>query len=704
MGDTARSLEALHFDNLSLRAAPVDPRQNDKTQRQVRGACYSRVEPTPVANPRLVGVSLPALSLLDLDVDQVARQEFVQCMSGNSLLPGMDPAAHCYCGHQFGNFAGQLGDGAAIYLGEVLNAHGERWEVQLKGAGLTPYSRHADGRKVLRSSIREFLASEAMFHLGIPTTRALSVVTSDTRVERDIFYNGNPIMERCSLVCRLAPTFWRFGSFEIFKPTDSSTGRAGPSTGMAKQLEPGMADHIIRTYYPNIWQAYNGDALGAVESKVDMYCDWLRELFRRTAALVAGWMSVGFTHGVLNTDNMSILGLTLDYGPYGFMDMYNPDHVPNHSDDSGRYRYSRQPEMVRWNCEKLCEALAEVLPLEASRPLLDMFDEEYDRCYWRIFRNKLGLLEKEKEEDVALINDLLTTMHDTGADFTATFRALSKFPLPPSGTPTVTTDSPSTAAAAAAATAPDATTSDAAAAAGQPAAATALPPAAAVAAPAAAGSSGRGSAAEGGGAAPAFDDGGVLESLMMQLAGAEEVAEGGGRPTIPMPNLQMLMMLGSRDPTVLQALGVSQQVLQDELERHWRVDALRRVSPQEKAASDRRAWLRWLDRYGTRLAAEARVGADNGKRVAVMNSTNPKFVLRQWVAQYAIAEAEKGNFTAVQQVLEVLQQPYSDKSSAELAAGAPHLPGVDGEVCVVMPPLEGPVPDWGKKLCVSCSS
>lgn len=258
-----------------------------------------------------------------------------------------------FVGHQFGNFAGQLGDGAAMYLGEIISDMGydqsestpavpaseseaeNRWEVQLKGAGLTPYSRTADGRKVLRSSVREFLCSEAMHYLNIPTTRAGSVITSDSTVERDPFYDGNSIDERCTIVSRIAPNFFRFGSFEIFKSADAGRSRAGPSAGN-HELKKRLLDHIL-TYYPSVRAAEQAPS------------ELLREVVKRTAELVAKWQAVGWVHGVLNTDNMSIVGVTIDYGPYGFMEHYDAEYVPNGSDNSGRYCYQAQPQVYSLN-------------------------------------------------------------------------------------------------------------------------------------------------------------------------------------------------------------------------------------------------------------------------------------------------------------------------------------------------------------------
>jgi uncharacterized protein YdiU (UPF0061 family) len=316
--DKMTTLEKLNFDNLVLRVLPIDTVKENYV-RTVNGACFSLVKPTPVDDPEMVAFSLPALELLDLDEEQAKRKVMAEYFSGNELLPGSETAAHCYCGHQFGNFAGQLGDGAAIYLGEVINKKQERWEIQLKGAGLTPFSRTADGRKVLRSTIREFLCSEAMHHLGIPTTRAGTCVTSNTKVIRDIFYSGNPIHEKATVVLRIAPSFIRFGSFEIFKTMDPQTGRRGPSLGRRDMLET-LTQYVIKTIYPQIWESFSGDLENA-------YLEFYKEVVLRTARLVAKWQSVGWCHGVLNTDNMSIVGVTIDYGPYGFMDAFDPGYI-----------------------------------------------------------------------------------------------------------------------------------------------------------------------------------------------------------------------------------------------------------------------------------------------------------------------------------------------------------------------------------------
>ncbi|CAL1264867.1 unnamed protein product [Larinioides sclopetarius] len=408
------SFNAMKFDNLALRKLPIDPIDRNYV-RTVNGACFSKVDPTPVRNPKLVAYSSSALSLLDISGNELELEELVEYFSGNKILPGSEPAAHCYCGHQFGYFSGQLGDGAAIYLGEVINKKNERWEIQLKGAGLTPYSRTADGRKVLRSSIREFLCSEAMHFLGVPTTRAGTCITSDSKVVRDIFYDNHPKEEFCTIVLRIAPSFIRFGSFEIFKTVDPITGRVGPSVGRYEILHS-LLDYVIETFYPEIHQNSS--------DQIQKYSAFFKEVVLCTARLVALWQSVGFCHGVLNTDNMSILGLTIDYGPFGFLDMYDPNHICNASDDGGRYTFIKQPEICLWNLQKLAEAIQHALPLDVSTPILEFYEEEFQKTYISKMRSKLGLIATVDSEDEKLVQELLNTMENSGADFTNTFLSL----------------------------------------------------------------------------------------------------------------------------------------------------------------------------------------------------------------------------------------------------------------------------------------
>ena len=289
----SEKLKRLKFENRTLEKLPIETSGDYLIQRPIPNACFSLVKPTPLENPKLVSHSPEALKLIGLQWDD----DLIDYFSGNIEIPGAKYAAHCYCGHQFGSFAGQLGDGATMYIGEVTNGP-SRTEIQFKGAGKTPFSRTADGRKVLRSSLREYLCSEAMHHLGIPTTRAgTCIVSYDSRVVRDKFYDGNAEMEPCAVITRLAETFLRFGSFEIGKETDMMTGRAGPSAGNT-DIVTQLLDYTIDSFYPDI------------SNKDDKYEEFIAEISRRTAKLAAKWQLVGFCHGVLNTDNMSIGKLT----------------------------------------------------------------------------------------------------------------------------------------------------------------------------------------------------------------------------------------------------------------------------------------------------------------------------------------------------------------------------------------------------------
>ncbi|MCX7513871.1 protein adenylyltransferase SelO [Frateuria hangzhouensis] len=392
------------FDNAFVRELPGDPESGPRV-RQVEGAGWSHVEPTPVASPRVVAWSAEMAGVLGLDEAGMRSERLAQVFGGNALLEGMQPWASNYGGHQFGAWAGQLGDGRAISLGEVLDARGQRWELQLKGAGPTPYSRGADGRAVLRSSIREFLCSEAMHHLGIPTTRALCLVETGEVVVRDMFYDGHPREEPGAIVCRVAPSFIRFGHFEL--------PYARNDTVLLRQL----ADFTIRRDFPQL--RGEGEAL---------YADWFGEVCERTARLLAQWMRVGFVHGVMNTDNMSILGLTIDYGPYGWIDDYDPDWTPNTTDATRRrYRFGQQPNVAWWNLTRLACALsplfADVAPLQVG---LDRYVAAWEAADRANVAAKLGLAQA-RDEDLTLRDDLHAWMREASADMTLTWRALIGF-------------------------------------------------------------------------------------------------------------------------------------------------------------------------------------------------------------------------------------------------------------------------------------
>ena len=391
------------YDNRYLRELPGDTEEGAR-RRQVHGACWSRVEPTPVAAPRLLAWSAEVAALLDLSPEDVASSEFAEVFTGNRLLAGMQPYAACYGGHQFGHWAGQLGDGRAINLGEVLNRAGQRWDLQLKGAGPTPYSRRADGRAVLRSSIREFLCSEAMHHLGIPTTRALCLTSTGETVLRDRMYDGNPRHEPGAVVCRVAPSFIRFGNFEI------------PASRGDQELLACLVDFTIARDFSEIVEA---------EADQRRAC-WFVTVCERSAIMVAHWMRVGFVHGVMNTDNMSILGLTIDYGPYGWIDDYDPDWTPNTTDEEHRrYRFGQQAQITHWNLTRLAEALA---PLFASvTPLqdgLERFVATYTREHDGMMAAKFGFFEPHSG-DGELIAEALYLLRQAEVDMTLFFRALT---------------------------------------------------------------------------------------------------------------------------------------------------------------------------------------------------------------------------------------------------------------------------------------
>ena len=401
------ALNQLTFDNRFVRELPGDP-ESANFRRQVTGACYSRVMPTPVTAPKLVAVSPNAAALLDLDDVAWQSNLFTQVFSGNRLLDGMDPFAMCYGGHQFGNWAGQLGDGRAINLGEVINRRGRRWMLQLKGAGPTPYSRNADGLAVLRSSLREFLCSEAMFFLGIPTTRALSLTLTGDTVIRDMFYDGHPEAEPGAVVCRLSPSFTRFGSFQIHA--------ARKEIDLLRQL----ADYTIRTDFPHL----------GTPGK-DTYIRWFQEVCDRTRTLVIHWMRVGFVHGVLNTDNMSILGMTIDYGPYGWLEDYNPVWTPNTTDAEGRrYCFQNQGQIALWNLAQLATALYPLInDAETLKQALTDFSTRFQQDWQIMMVKKLGLTRFNPQTDESLIQDLLTLLQAMETDYTLFFRGLAQIDL-----------------------------------------------------------------------------------------------------------------------------------------------------------------------------------------------------------------------------------------------------------------------------------
>lgn len=528
---TLAHLTQLTFDNRLVRELPADP-EFKNYPRQVSGAVYSFVQPKSVRAPQLVAYAQDVAELIDLTPIHCHSEEFLQIFSGNQLLTGMQPHAFVYGGHQFGNWAGQLGDGRAINLGEVRNQRGEHWTLQLKGAGPTPYSRTADGLAVLRSSVREFLCSEAMFHLGVPTTRALSLILTGEQVRRDMFYDGNPQLEPGAVVCRVAPSFTRFGNFEIFA--------ARGEIALLQQL----VDFTIRTDFPH---------LGAPSPAV--YIEWLKEICTRTAQMVAHWMRVGFVHGVMNTDNMSILGLTIDYGPYGWLEGFDPDWTPNTTDAQGRrYRFGNQPKIALWNLAQLANALYPLVKaVEPLQDAIDAFRGEYERCWQRDMTNKLGLVEFE-DGDQQLIDDLHAVLQSVETDMTIFYRLLANFDLQPHCS----------------------------------------------------------------GSERSGDEQSGSEGLEDNRSAAEQ--------------LEFLA------PAFYAPLTLDQQTV----------------------------YVDWLRRYRTRLLQDrVRHGHDEAHRRAQMNATNPKYVLRNYLAQQAIDKATAGDFTEVETLLKLLRHPYAEQPEHE---------------------------------------
>ena len=510
----------LRFDNSFVRDLPADPSVATHV-RQVHGACYSRVAPTPVAEPRLVACAREVAQLLGLSEDDCHSNEFAAVFAGNQLLPGMAPYAACYGGHQFGSWAGQLGDGRAISLGEVVTPSGQRWELQLKGAGRTPYSRSADGRAVMRSSVREFLCSEAMHHLGVPTTRALSLVATGEQVLRDILYDGHPGLEPGAVVCRVAPSFIRFGNFEIFA---------------ARRDLPGLrtlADYTIKTHFADLLPS-------ASAAPSEIYGRWFSEVCQRTAVLMVHWMRVGIVHGVMNTDNMSILGLTIDYGPYGWLENFDPGWTPNTTDAGGRrYRFGAQPDVALWNLVRLANALLPLIddpaPLEAA---LQGYADAFATGQRAVFAAKLGLTALDQRgllEDV-LIDDLPAALTKAEIDMTIFFRALADLPCQ---------------------------------------------------------------------------------------------AEAAGEAS---------------DADLLAPLG----------------EAF--YAPEGETPAARAPIIAWLRRY---VQAVRTTGISDRQRHDEMNRVNPRYVLRNYLAQLAIDDAEKGDPTQVRRLLDVLRRPYDDQPGCD---------------------------------------
>jgi serine/tyrosine/threonine adenylyltransferase len=506
----SRIAASLTFDNRFVRELPGDPNAANE-RRQVLRAAWSAVTPTPVKAPRTIAVAQDVALSIGLTTTDTRSTEFAAVFGGNALLPGMQPYAACYGGHQFGNWAGQLGDGRAITLGETVNAAGERRELQLKGAGPTPYSRTADGRAVLRSSVREFLCSEAMHHLGVPTTRALSLVATGDVVLRDLFYDGNAQLEPGAIVCRVAPSFVRFGNFEIFTVRDD--------IATLQQL----VDFTIARDFPHI--------TGTVP---EQRAAWFRDVCARTAVMIVHWMRTGFVHGVMNTDNMSILGLTIDYGPYGWLDDYDPDWTPNTTDAGGRrYRYGQQPAVAQWNLVQLANAVAPLF--ESTEPLqagLNHYGEVYRAEFERMTLAKFGFRAADNDAQ-DIMAEGYALLVECALDYTRFFRAIADLPA-------------------------------------------------------------------------------VLPAAL---------------PSDPSPEVDVVALLGD--------------VSYDEA----------------RMAVHRAALAAWLRRW------HASCGADDSHdaRRTRMHAVNPKFVLRNYIAQQAIELAESGDESMILTLLDVLRRPYAEQ-------------------------------------------
>nr|WP_024306686.1 YdiU family protein [Pseudomonas sp. P818] len=375
-----KNLDQLTFDNRFARLGD---------------AFSTEVLPEPIEQPRLVVVSESAMALLDLQPAEAQRSEFAELFAGHKLWEQAEPRAMVYSGHQFGGYTPRLGDGRGLLLGEVLNEAGEHWDLHLKGAGMTPYSRMGDGRAVLRSSIREFLASEHLHALGIPSSRALCVTGSDTPVWREK-------KESAAMVLRLAQSHVRFGHFEYFYYTRQH-----------EQLKT-LGEHVMACHFP------------ACLEQDEPWLALLREVIERTAAMIAHWQAYGFCHGVMNTDNMSILGITFDYGPYAFLDDFDANHICNHSDDTGRYSFSNQVPIAHWNLAALAQAMTPFAAVEKLREALELFLPLYQAHYLDLMRKRLGFTSAQ-DDDEALIQRLLQLMQQSKAtDYTLFFRHLGQ--------------------------------------------------------------------------------------------------------------------------------------------------------------------------------------------------------------------------------------------------------------------------------------
>ena len=521
-------LTQLKWQSRYVNRLPGDPESRNFT-RQVRGAFYSQVTPTPVKNPVLMAWSEDLAQ--NLGISRPDDQESMELLAGNRILKEMKPYAARYGGHQFGNWADQLGDGRAITLGEITSPHG-LFELQLKGAGPTPYSRRADGRAVLRSSVREFLCSEAMHFLGVPTTRALSLVATGDDVVRDLFYDGNPRAEPGAIVCRVSPTFLRFGNFEILT-----------ANGEPENLKI-LVDLLLEEHFQEL-NPQNPDVYGLL----------LDEVARRTARMITHWMRVGFVHGVMNTDNMSILGLTIDYGPYGWLEPYEPGWTPNTTDAQGRrYCFGNQPGIAQWNLARLCEAFLPLIPdKQRLHQTLEIYQQTFQEAYTEMLAAKMGVASIQGGEDQPLLDEMFTLLQKTETDYTIFFRAISNWSN--------------------------------------------------------------------------WDDSNAPTSQNSSVN-----------------HFLKLITPAFYQPAVL--------------------------NPSDSGDSNlREAWIQWSRKYAVRIAQDH---LDPIARMSQMKNVNPKYVLRNYLAQNAIIAAETGDLTVLNRLMRVLKTPYDElPADAELAEKRP---------------------------------
>ncbi len=466
---------------------------------------FTAQPPTPTSNPVLIAFNQPLARAFGFTEEQLSAPDLAYYLSGHQPFPGMNPLAMKYAGHQFGSFNPHLGDGRGLLLGEIIATDGQKWDLHLKGAGPTPYSRSADGRAVLRSSIREYLCSEAMYHLGIPTSRALSLTGSDERVLREM-------PETAATVIRVAQSHIRFGHFEHFFYNQQH-----------EHLKT-LVDYVIEHHFP--------DAKDADNPCLAM----LTQVIKSTAEMVAKWQTVGFAHGVMNTDNMSILGITFDYGPFGFMDDYSAGFICNHSDYSGRYAFDQQPKIALWNLSALAYALTPFISTDALNDILETFYPHYHSHYNLLMSKKLGLMQV-LPEDEELITELINLLNANHPDYTTFFRNLAL-----------------------------------------------------------------------------FDVGGNNDFLRNQFF-------------------------------------------------------------------SKQAFDNWAEKYRSRLARQS---LSQEEKQTLMNQHNPKYILRNYLAQQAIEKAENGDFSLVNELSIVLEKPFDEQPEYEKHAQLP--------------------PDWGKSLAISCSS